>query len=81
MQHMCMFAVCMCVVCVCVQVCVHVVYMQHNFTACYITTFVRMRCVKFIYIASFPPPVFDRLQYANIEGEGLGDFVTSGYVT
>jgi len=24
----------------------------------------------------FPPPVFDRLQYANMEGEGLGDFVT-----
>ena len=24
----------------------------------------------------FPPPVFDRLQYANTEGEGLGDLVT-----
>jgi len=22
----------------------------------------------------FPPPVFGRLQYANTEGEGLGDF-------
>ena len=28
----------------------------------------------------FPPPVFDRLQYANTEGEGLGDLVTCGYV-
>jgi len=28
----------------------------------------------------FPPPVFDRLQYANTEGEGLGDFITCGYV-
>ena len=28
----------------------------------------------------FPPPVFDRLQYANMEGEGLGDLVTCGYV-
>jgi len=28
----------------------------------------------------FPPPVFDRLQYAITEGEGLGDFVTCGYV-
>jgi len=26
----------------------------------------------------FPPPVFDRLQYANTEGEGLGDFVICG---
>ena len=25
----------------------------------------------------FPPPVFDRLQYANTEGEGLGDLVTT----
>ena len=24
----------------------------------------------------FPPPVFDRLQYVNMEGEGLGDLVT-----
>ena len=23
----------------------------------------------------FPPPVFDRLQYAKMEGEGLGDLV------
>ena len=23
----------------------------------------------------FPPPVFDHLQYANTEGEGLGDLV------
>jgi len=28
----------------------------------------------------FPPPVFDRLQYANTEGEGLGDLVMCGYV-
>ena len=28
----------------------------------------------------FPPPVFDRLQYANTEGEGLGDLVTCSYV-
>jgi len=28
----------------------------------------------------FPPPVFDHLQYANTEGEGLGDLVTCGYV-
>jgi len=28
----------------------------------------------------FPPPVFDRLQYANTEGEGLGGLVTCGYV-
>jgi len=28
----------------------------------------------------FPPPVFDRLQYANMEGEGLGDLVTCGYI-
>ena len=28
----------------------------------------------------FPPPVFDRLQYANMEGEGLEDLVTCGYV-
>jgi len=27
-----------------------------------------------------PPPVFDRLQYANTEGEGLGDLVMCGYV-
>ena len=26
----------------------------------------------------FPPPVFDRLQYANTKGEGLGDLVTCG---
>ena len=25
----------------------------------------------------FPPPVFDRLQYANTEGEGLGDLTHS----
>ena len=24
----------------------------------------------------FPPPVFDHLQYASTEGEGLGDLVT-----
>jgi len=24
----------------------------------------------------FPPPVFDRLQYANTDGEGLGDLIT-----
>ena len=28
----------------------------------------------------FPPPVFDHLQYANTEGEGLGDLVMCGYV-
>jgi len=28
----------------------------------------------------FPPPVFDRLQYANMEGEGLGDLVTCSYI-
>jgi len=28
----------------------------------------------------FPPPVFDRLQYANTEREGLGDLVMYGYV-
>ena len=28
----------------------------------------------------FPPPVFDRLQYANTEGEGLGDLITCGYI-
>ena len=28
----------------------------------------------------FQPPVFDRLQYANMEGEGLGDLVTCGDV-
>ena len=27
-----------------------------------------------------PPPVFDCLQYANTEGEGLGDLVMCGYV-
>jgi len=33
-----------------------------------------------LVLRPFPPPVFDRLQYANTEGEGLGDFVTCGYV-
>ena len=28
----------------------------------------------------FPPPVFHRLQYANMEGEGLGDLVTCSYL-
>jgi len=28
----------------------------------------------------FPPPVFDRLQYTNTEGEGLGDLVMCGYI-
>ena len=28
----------------------------------------------------FPPPVFDRFQYANMEGEGLGELVTCSYV-
>ena len=28
----------------------------------------------------FPPPVFDRLQYANMEGEGLGDLFTCVFV-
>jgi len=28
----------------------------------------------------FPPPVFDYLQFANMEGEGLGDLVMCGYV-
>jgi len=39
--------------------------------------------VSFVYSLiprPFPPPVFDRLQYANTEKEGLGDFVTCGYV-
>ena len=27
-----------------------------------------------------PPPVFDHLQYANIEKEGLGGLVTCGYI-
>jgi len=31
-------------------------------------------------IASFPPSAFDRLQYANTEGEGLGEMVTCGYI-
>jgi len=29
---------------------------------------------------SFPPPVFDCLQYANMEGEGLGDLFMYGEV-
>ena len=28
----------------------------------------------------FPPPVFDHLQYANTEGEGLGDLIMCDYV-
>ena len=28
----------------------------------------------------FLPPAFDHLQNANIEGEGLGDLITCGYV-
>jgi len=28
----------------------------------------------------FPPPVFDRLQYANMEREGLGDLVMCSYI-
>jgi len=28
----------------------------------------------------FPPPVFDRLKYANTEGEGLGDLVMCSYI-
>jgi len=28
----------------------------------------------------FPPPVFDHLQYANMEGEGLGDLIMCGDV-
>jgi len=28
----------------------------------------------------FPPPVFDHLQYANMEGEGLEDLVMCSYV-
>ena len=28
----------------------------------------------------FPPPVFDHLQYANMEREGLGDLVMCGVV-
>ena len=31
-----------------------------------------------LLLGLFPPPVFDGLQYANMEGEGLGDLVTSG---
>ena len=31
-------------------------------------------------VASFPPPVFDPLQHANMEGEGLGDLATCGGV-
>ena len=27
-----------------------------------------------------PPPVFDHLEYANTEGEGLGDLVNTGNV-
>jgi len=35
--------------------------------------------VKLSLITSpFPPPVFDHLQYANMEEEGLGDLVTCG---
>ena len=38
-------------------------------------------CMKTIAVNSliprpFPPPVFDHLQYAIMEGEGLGDLVT-----
>jgi len=29
----------------------------------------------------FPPLVFDHLQYANLEGEGLGDLVTCSYIS
>ena len=29
-------------------------------------------------VASFPPPIFDRLQYANMAGGSLGDLVTCG---
>jgi len=31
-------------------------------------------------LALFPPPVFHCLQYANMEGEGLGDLVMCGDV-
>jgi len=30
---------------------------------------------------TLPPLVFDHLQYANIEGKGQGDLVTSGDIT
>jgi len=36
-------------------------------------------CVEVCFRYLQTPPVYDRLQYANTEGEGLGDLVTCGY--
>jgi len=36
--------------------------------------FVLVWCVCSLVPRAFPPPVFDCLQYANMEGEGLGDW-------
>jgi len=46
-----------------------------------ISSVMRMRAPTAIYQASLvprpsTPPVFDRLQYAKTEGEGLGNFIT-----
>jgi len=38
------------------------------------------RCQLSLVPRLFLPPVFDRLQYANTEGEGLGGVVTCGNV-
>ena len=56
-------------VCVCVCVCVCGVCVGQRW------------CVHSLVPRPFPPPAFDRLQYANTEGEGagLGDLVTCGY--
>ena len=35
---------------------------------------------RVLSLQPFPPPVYDRLQYANMEGEGLGDLVICGDV-
>jgi len=53
---------------------------QHTLGFCYWFCFWVLAFCLSLVPRPFPSPVFDRLQYANTEGEGLGDLVMCGYV-
>ena len=43
-------------------------------------TFPNLAVASSLIPRPLPPPVFDHLQYANMEGEGLGDLVNTGTI-
>ena len=62
--------------CVCVRACVYVSVLENLLGTIFLFPPPPTRTTSSSVPRPFPPPLFDHLQYANTEGEDLGNLVT-----